>query len=132
MSGVTDPLAWIERAEEDYTVARASLRRKTPLVRSACYHAQQCAETYLKAVLVAHGQAFPKTHDLLALDTLAAQAGILLGMAPQQLSALSLYAVLVRYPGDDPTPDEAAEALAIARTVRRVVRKWLRVGRTRR
>lgn len=31
MSDVNDPLAWVERAEEDYAVARVSIRRKRPL-----------------------------------------------------------------------------------------------------
>ena len=31
MSDVNDPLSWVERAEEDYTVARSPLRRKKPL-----------------------------------------------------------------------------------------------------
>jgi len=34
---------------------------------SACFHAQQCAEKYLKARLQEAGLAFPKTHDLLDL-----------------------------------------------------------------
>jgi HEPN domain-containing protein len=39
---------WVEYAEEDYLVARSTLRRKKPLTHSACFHAQQCAEKYLK------------------------------------------------------------------------------------
>jgi HEPN domain-containing protein len=34
----------------------------------ATFHAQQCVEKYLKALLVAPGLAFPRTHDLTALD----------------------------------------------------------------
>ena len=128
MSAVTDPLAWVASAEEDYTVARSSLRHKKPLTSSACFHAQQCAEKYLKAALIANGQAFPKTHDLLALSTLCAQAGILLALEPTQLGILSSYAVQVRYPGESPTLDdarEAREAIEITRILRRLVRKSL-------
>jgi hypothetical protein len=46
-------------------------------------------------------------------------------MALDQLSLLSSYAVRVRYPGDDPTVDEAQEALKIAKTMRRFRRKFL-------
>jgi len=35
MSETTDPLAWIAKAEEDYTMARLALRRKTPLTGAA-------------------------------------------------------------------------------------------------
>ncbi len=125
MSDPADPLAWIERAEEDYAIAAASLRRKKAWTYGACFHAQQCAEKYLKAALVARGQTFPKVHDLLALSTLCEQAGIITGLAPTRLDMLSAYAARVRYPGDDPTPDEARQAVEIARSVRRFIRSWL-------
>jgi HEPN domain-containing protein len=125
MSEVTDPLAWVARAEEDYAIATASLRRKETWTYGACFHAQQCAEKYLKAILIARGQAFPKVHDLLALSTLCEQAGILTGFDPTRLDILSAYAVRIRYPGDDPTPDEARLAVEIARSVRRLARRWL-------
>jgi hypothetical protein len=41
------------------------------------------------------------------------------------LERLTAYAVQVRYPGEDPTPDEAREALHIARAVRRWARTLL-------
>lgn len=75
------------------------------------------------------GQTFPKSHDLLTLSTLCEQAGILTGLAPARLDVLSAYAVRVRYPGDDPTPDEARQAVEITKSVRRFVRKWLGLGR---
>lgn len=67
---------------------------------------------------------FPKTHDLLALNTLCSQAGIFLGMTPIQLGRLSSHALRARYPGEDPTLEEAREALDIARAVRRFGRKF--------
>lgn len=124
MNDTADPLAWIARAEEDYVVATNMLRRKTPLTVTACFHAQQCAEKYLKALLIRQGQAFPKTHDLLTLNTLCVQAGVLLGFTPTQLGVLSSYAVQVRYPGNSPTLEEAQETLKIMKIVRRGVRKW--------
>jgi HEPN domain-containing protein len=125
MSDANNLAAWVDRAEEDYVVAMNMLRRKKPLTVTACFHAQQCAEKYLKAVLIRQGQPFPKTHDLLTLDTLCVQAGILLGFTPAQLGTLSSFAVQVRYPGDNPTLEEAREAVKVAKTVRRLIRKWL-------
>ena len=101
------------------------MRRKKPLTYGATFHAQQCAEKYLKAALIAQGQAFPKTHDLLALSDLCTQAGLLLEVDADLLDTLSSYAVRVRYPGADPTPEEARHALEIAKVVRRSVRKLL-------
>jgi HEPN domain-containing protein len=50
-----------------------------------------------------------------------------LSVSEDLLSSLSYYAVRVRYPGDDPTIEEAKEALTTARAVRRFARKWLGV-----
>ncbi len=125
MSENSDLQAWVARAEEDYVLARSALRRKKPLTYGATFHAQQCAEKYLKAALIAQGQAFPKTHDLLALSDLCTQAGLLLEIDADLLDTLSSYAVQVRYPGADPTPEEARHALEIAKVVRRLVRKLL-------
>jgi len=125
MSDPNDPLSWVERAEEDYAMARFALRRKIPFTYSACFHAQQCAEKYLKALLVSGGHAFSKVHDLLVLSDECAQAGSLVAVSEDLLSSLSYYAVRVRYPGEDPTPDEAREAIDTARAVRRFARQWL-------
>lgn len=118
-------LAWVSRAEEDYLVAQSVMRRKRPLPYIACFHAQQCAEKYFKAILVATNQPFSKVHDLLVLNQECAQVGIIFTVSDDLLSILSTYAVRVRYPGEDPTPDEAHEALAIARAVRRFARRQL-------
>ncbi|GAB4421631.1 MAG: hypothetical protein Fur0044_19210 [Anaerolineae bacterium] len=89
------------------------------------FHAQQCAEKYLKAILVAKGQAFPKTHDLAALSDLCDQNGVIIPISQDLLQRLTAYAVQVRYPGDDPSPDEARAALKTAQTVRNFARKLL-------
>lgn len=127
MSDEHDPLSWVKYAEEDHLAARSALRRRLPLTNVACFHAQQCAEKYLKAMLVARGYAFLKVHDLLVLKNECEQAGILAPISEDQLSLLSYYAVRARYPGDAPTPDDAHEAMAIAQTVRRFTRRFLEI-----
>jgi HEPN domain-containing protein len=126
MSDPTDPLAWVHRAEEDYLLARSALRRKVPLTYGTTFHAQQCAEKYLKALLVSCRQAFPRTHDLGALHDLCTRNGINVPIDQGTLERLAAYAVAVHYPGTDPTPDEAREALQIAQAVRRWARAFLR------
>jgi HEPN domain-containing protein len=125
MSDPTDPLAWIARAEEDVALARSALRRKVPLTYGATFHAQQGAEKYLKALLLARGHVFPRTHDLAALSDLCQQNGLSIQASQDALERLTAYAVQVRYPGEDPTPDEAREALHIAQAVRRWARTLL-------
>jgi HEPN domain-containing protein len=125
MHDPTEPLAWVARAEEDLAFARSALRRKTPLTYGATFHAQQCAEKYLKALLVARRQVFPSTHDLAALRDLCLQNEVIVPAERDALERLTAYAVQVRYPGEDPTPDEAWEALQIVQAVRRFARRLL-------
>lgn len=125
MSDPDNPLAWVDYAEEDYTVAQSCLRRKKPLTISACFHAQQCAEKYLKAILTSRKALFPKTHDLRLLNNLCTQAGVLVEVDRDLLDLLSSFAARTRYPGDEPTLEEAHDALEICRVVRRFARRWL-------
>lgn len=61
-------LEWVQKAEGDYVAAWREYRaRKAPNYDAACFHAQQCVEKYLKAVLQEAGVYFTKTHDLEAL-----------------------------------------------------------------
>ena len=56
---------WIDKAEADFSTATRENRvRKAPNYDAVCFHAQQCIEKYLKAILVRHRKAFSKTHDL--------------------------------------------------------------------
>ena len=127
MSETNDPRAWTERAEEDFTLAKSALQRKKPLVGGTCFHAQQCAEKYMKALLISKGADFPKTHDLLMLNDLCSSAGIFLEMDARLLNTLTDYAVRTRYPGDSPTADDAKEALEIANSIRKFARAFLGV-----
>jgi HEPN domain-containing protein len=125
MSEPTDPLAWVHRAEEGWLLARSALRRKVPLTYGATFHAQQCAEKYLKALLVSQRQAFPRTHDVVALHDLCIRHDLNVPVDQDKLERIAAYAVQVRYPGEDPTLDEAREAVQIAQAVRRRARALL-------
>jgi HEPN domain-containing protein len=124
MSDPTDPLAWMQRAEEDWLLARSALRRKVPLIYGTTFHAQQCVEKYLKALLLSCRQAFPRTHDLIALHDLCVRNSSSVPVDQDKLERLAAYAVQVRYPGEDLTLDEAREAVQTAQEVRR----WARAG----
>jgi HEPN domain-containing protein len=125
MNGPSDQFDWVEYAEEDLIMAKSALRRSKPLTSSSCFHSQQCAEKYLKAILVSRDVEFPKTHDLLILDGLCAGAGIFTGLTKEDMGRLSGYAVHTRYPGNQPTADEAQEALEIAMNIRKFARMFL-------
>jgi len=56
---------WISKAEGDFPTAGREIRaRKSPNYDAVCFHCQQCAEKYLKAVLQAHKKHIPKIHYL--------------------------------------------------------------------
>lgn len=125
MNETNNPLAWVAHAEEDFILARAALKRKQPLAFGACFHAQQCAEKYIKALLISKGADFPKTHDLLMLSNLCSANGIFLEIDPKHLNTLTDYAVRTRYPGNDPTAEDAKEAVELAKMVRSLARGFL-------
>ena len=125
MNASNEAREWVEYAEEDLAVAKSTLRRSKPLTTSSCFHSQQCAEKYLKAMLIAKDAEFPKTHDLLILDALCNKAGILTGYTKEDLGRLSGYAVHTRYPGNQPALEDAQEALVIVTHVRRFARSFL-------
>ena len=125
MTDINELRSWIAHAEDDFESAKILIRRKKPLLYSACFHAQQCAEKYLKALLLVKDEEFPKVHDLNTLDDLCGGIGIFLGMDKTDLARLSAYAVMSRYPGEEPALDEAKEAIETAKTVRRFARSYL-------
>lgn len=115
---------WVEMAEEDLTNAEytLTLHEHCPLT-TVCFHAQQCAEKYLKALLTFHAVPFPKTHDLLELLRLIPETATLT-VPPKEITVINRYAIEARYPGDwEPILRvEAERAVTIARTVRSAVR----------
>lgn len=129
MKEENEVLAWIAYAEEDYTTAKEMLERSKPLLLTVCFHSQQCAEKYFKALLVFKDISFPKTHDLLMLDMMCNEAGIFTGLSKEQLVDLSGHAVRTRYPGNAPTLEDAKEALEITENVRQFARSFLGVGK---
>jgi HEPN domain-containing protein len=110
---------WISKAEADRHVAQRCLEeaRSSPgQADIACFHAQQCAEKYIKAVLVSRGIIFSKIHDLLELVKLMNELKDKLNR--DDLGALNQYSVDSRYPGAFASYAEAEEAV---RAMERVI-----------
>jgi HEPN domain-containing protein len=63
---------WIEKAEEDYGFASASIEC-TDYFAQICFHFQQAAEKYLKAFIVANKLDFRPIHNLLELLAICSQ-----------------------------------------------------------
>jgi HEPN domain-containing protein len=114
---------WIDKAEEDWEVALLALG--SPLSRAynaICFHAQQCAEKYLKGQLQEESLTVPKTHDLGKLLDLLLPTHPLWAALRPALDSLTVYAVDFRYPGDAADKDEAEEAVNLCRSVREIMR----------
>jgi HEPN domain-containing protein len=117
-------LEWIDKAEGDFVTAQMSSRaRKNPNPDAACFHAQQCAEKYLKARLEEAGLAVPKTHNLYALLTLILPIEPSWNALATDLNILSTFAVAYRYPGISATRVDARDAIKRCRNVPSVVRQ---------
>jgi len=108
---------WVARADEDLSVARHLLAEKLPYHGAIGFHAQQAAEKFLKAYLVAHQVEFPKTHDLGRLLDLIAPVDGALATALAAAVQLTDYGVDLRYPGDLPQLDADDAKSAVDRAV---------------
>ncbi|HVS20848.1 MAG TPA: HEPN domain-containing protein [Pyrinomonadaceae bacterium] len=70
------PEAWLLRARSDLALARAVLNLPDVLREDACFHAQQCAEKSLKALLVHLAIPYQRTHALETLIDLMKASGV--------------------------------------------------------
>ena len=103
---------WIAKADGDFTSALREYRaRKNPNYDSACFHAQQCIEKYLKAVLIKNRVPFSKGHDLeILLDRCLAVCPLWEPLR-DDMQLLTQYAVQFRYLGESADRDEARKAV---------------------
>lgn len=115
---------WVEKAENDFKVARHGFRAKQDAFNDAvCFHAQQSGEKFIKAVLTRLGILFPRSHDI----------GELIELLPEwarppidasESEVLSGYAVDSRYPGLEANLTRRDCSLAI--NISEKIRKWAR------
>lgn len=112
---------WINKAEADYrTAERESVVQDGANYDAVCFHAQQCIEKLLKAVLIKNNTNPPKIHDLTVLTQLLPVNNQPL-FDIQQLRFLSNAAVSFRYPGESADQADAEESLQICRELRRIL-----------
>jgi len=118
---------WLSFGDEDLRLARHALTLSSGCpYRLLAYHAQQCAEKHLKALLVFRGIDFPYTHNISRLLELCDQGD---GWAEplREAEELTPFATAVRYPGPEEavTRSEAMRSIEIASRVREAVRGLL-------
>ena len=120
---------WVQKAEVDWlsalSLTETASSRRTPLHDSICFHCQQTAEKYLKALLQEIGLVVPRTHDLEDLHDVVLTRDPTLAGLRRASSILTPYAVEFRYPGACARKRQAQAALRHAGKVRAVVRRRL-------
>lgn len=117
---------WIQKAEGDFaTMRREAKAKRNPNYDAICFHAQQCAEKYLKARLTEADIQFGKAHDLVALldEVLAVQPDW--EVFREDLAYLSDFAVSFRYPDESADKESAIDAVRRCRFFRKIARSSL-------
>jgi HEPN domain-containing protein len=109
---------WVDKAEDDYRAAEVLARSSARLYDQSCFHCQQCAEKYLKALVEELGNPIRRTHDLLELANKLEPDHPSLKSLRRGLKFLTNFSVEIRYPGDDASKRQAEAALRWASRVR--------------
>ncbi len=118
---------WVDKAESDFLTASREFAADKPNYDAVCFHAQQCAEKYMKALLITKERFAPKTHDLAELAKLAKEATGEWNWPVEELRLLTRAAVIYRYPGESAEREETAAALEICRALRENLRALLEI-----
>jgi HEPN domain-containing protein len=112
---------WFLKGESDLSAARRVLDGDGPY-DTACFHAQQAAEKFLKGFLALTDQPIPHTHNLEELARLCTTADPSLDLGSVDVTELTPFAVEMRYDFEFwPSHAVAQEALNLALEVRRVI-----------
>ncbi|HJQ13027.1 MAG TPA: HEPN domain-containing protein [Gemmatimonadaceae bacterium] len=131
---------WLRAAEDDMRIAVHLSSDFDRFKTGICFHSQQAAEKFMKALIISRHRRPPRTHDLVELLDDLRNVGIELGGLEEDLRFLGPFAVDVRYPDDtkpggistseidriarpyEATESEARRALATAERVEAAVR----------
>jgi HEPN domain-containing protein len=118
---------WVVKAEGDFaTMQREARVTERPNYEAICFHAQQCAERYLKARLYEAEVRFGKIHDLMALLDQVRRVEPNWESFREDLAYISDLAVVFNYPGETADVESAARAEQCCRRFRDAAREALR------
>lgn len=119
---------WLQKADEDLDFA-ASIIEDSTFYAQICFHFQQAAEKYLKAVIVADELEFQKVHDLVTLLKICLKRRPELSSLMPACKVLNRYYIDTRYPVHWPTnysKETAFEAKAAAEEIRDTITSCLK------
>ena len=121
---------WFAKADDNLEAARRLLGPPKALTWVACFHAQQCAERYLKGYLVAQSLKFNFVHDLYYLMQECSKRQPAFLKLEECVEILGRYGAEICYPMEqfaDPDEDEAWEAVKLAQSVAALVKQNLQL-----
>ena len=122
---------WIEKATEDELSIKVLLKHRDAPPSPVCFHSQQMAEKYLKALLIFHNQNFSKVHDLKRLATLIEPFVPDLFNLENEFNILNKFYTTTRYPGDFPEGfswQDAEEAFRAATAIKEFVLERMKIA----
>jgi len=113
---------WMAKAETDFW----PFTKDDAPTELLCFHAQQGTEKYIKAVLVAHGIPFPKTHDIEELCRLVPST-VTIPLTVREQRFLTDCEAATRYPEriEAVVRRDAKLAVELAKRVQRTVQEHL-------
>lgn len=118
---------WIKIAEEDLHFAKVGLELSSGVsYRIITFHSQQCAEKYLKGLLVFKNIDFPYTHSITTLIDLCSEIDPNFEEL-RDAELLTSFATASRYPGEfrKLKKQDALKSIKLAEMVRSKVRNVL-------
>jgi HEPN domain-containing protein len=122
---------WFRNVAADLHALEAVLADPDAPGRICCFLAHLVVEKALKATLIDAGVPFKKTHNLLELQAMCAEAGRLVDLDTERLARLNPWAIDGRYADEfrDAARAMAHESVALARGVVNAVARELEVDR---
>ena len=116
---------WVEKAEDDFHGAHLLANKSAELHDLTCFHCQQCAEKYLKSLLVELRIDPPRTHNLQELMGHLRPHHPSLKVPRRSLAMLTRFAVTTRYPIHNASKRQAVATLRLATQIRAECRRLL-------
>lgn len=116
---------WIAKPEEDYWAAEYLFDKSKKLSTIICFHAQQSAEKYLKALLTQCNIEPPRIHSLETLLDMVASEIPELEKYRESLISLTPFSVEYRYPGVAASAKDAQDCIKMIRQLRKGFREIL-------
>jgi HEPN domain-containing protein len=93
-------LNWLKKSGEDELSAEWLLKERKGASSTVCFLAQQIVEKNMKGFLEFHKKPFKKTHDLIALESVASEVCPKIEKFHEDFKLLNTFYIESRYPGD--------------------------------